>query len=227
MIVDIPGRGLLTEEESTHLLMALLEDDTEDAPWMVMGSLQFTATAKFFESLQDYAERLQLPWFVTGMTPILYLWSGVPRKRQLSPDVFVAIASDRPRTSFDVEAEGEFPAFVLEVVSPSSSDRDHINKRVAYDQLGAREYALFTPFVDRPPELVGYRRSAAGRFEPWPADDQGRLWSEVLELYLLAQGATIRAATRDGDVLPSISEFRQENERLRREIEDLRRQAKG
>ena len=241
MIVRQPGRGFLTEEESNRLFMLLLEDDLEDSPWMVLGSLQFAATAEFFQSLRTYAERQQRPWFVAGMTPILYAWPGYPRKRQLAPDVFVAFAPDRPRSSFDRELEGGFPAFVLEVISPSSSDRDQVEKRIAYDLLGAREYALFSPFADRPSTLKGYRRQESGNFEAWPADDRGRLWSDVLGLNLIARGTTIRAASREGNLLPTLSEaietrereasvlrgVEQENERLREEIEYLRSQAKS
>jgi hypothetical protein len=107
--------------------------------------------------------------------------------------------------------------------------------------LGAREYALFTPHAERPSELEGYRRTTVGHFEPWPRDEQGRLWSEVLGMYLVAQGTTIRATTREGQLLPTLSEAieareqeaasRREveavNERLRREIERLRRHAQS
>jgi Uma2 family endonuclease len=240
MVLHIPGRGPLTEEEAKNGFMLLLEDDLEDSPWMVMGSLQYAATSDFFQSLRDYAERHQPSWFVAGMTPILYRWPEYPRKRQLAPDVFVAFAPNRPRTSFDAEAEGGFPPFVLEVVSPSSTDRDEVEKRRAYDLLGVREYALFTPYADRPSRLEGYRRNAAGLFEQWPRDERGRLWSEVLGLYLVAQGTIIRAATREGRLLPTLKEavealdreaaerrgVEAENERLRREIERLQGQAK-
>jgi Uma2 family endonuclease len=193
---------------------------------MVMGSLQWAAASDFFQSLREYAERNRRPWFVAGMTPILYRWEDNPRKKQLAPDVFVAFGPDRPRSSFDLEVEGDFPPFVLEVVSPSSADRDRTEKRDASEVLGGREYALFTPEADLPSTLEGYRRGERGTFEPWPKDDHGRLWSEVLGLYLLPQGTTIRAATRDGHLLPTLSESEAENERLRREIEELRRQLK-
>jgi len=243
LTVHVPGRGLVTQEEANQLFMLLLEDDTEDAPWMVMSTLQFAAASDFFQSVRDYAERHQPSWFVTGMTPILYDWPGYPRKRQLAPDVFVAFAPNRPRSSFDSDIEG-FPAFILEVVSPSSVGRDQEDKRVAYDMLGAREYALSTPSVDHPSELAGYRRNAAGHFEPWPPDEHGRLWSEVLELYLVTQGTTVRAATREGRLLPTLKdaidlgereaaarereaaarrEAEAEIERLHQEIERLRR----
>jgi Uma2 family endonuclease len=219
MILHVPGRGPLTEEESSRLFFLLLDDDTEDAPWMVMSTLQFAAASDLFQSLRDYAERQHLIWSVAGMTPILYTWPGVPRKRQLAPDVFVAFVPDRPRSSFDVDVEGGFPPFVLEVVAPSSAERDRTEKRDAYELLGAQEYALFTPSADRPSDLAGYRRNAAGRFEPWPRDEQGRLWSEVLELYLVAQGTTIRAATRAGELLPTLREAVEARERERREAE--------
>ena len=255
MILHVPGRGLLSEEESNLLFMALLEDDTEDATWMVMGSLQWAAASDFFQSLRDYAMRHRLPWFVAGMTPILYTWPGLPGKQQLAPDVFVAFRPDGPRSSFDLEIEGDFPPFVLEVVSPSSFARDQGKKLQAYELLGVREYALFTPHADFPSALEGYRRNAAGVFEPWPRDDQGQLWSEILSLHLVARGSTLRAVSPEGQLLPTLTEaveaqereaaarqqeaaarqqeavarheVEAENERLRREIEQLRGEAKS
>jgi Uma2 family endonuclease len=79
------------------------------------------------------------------MLPILYAWPGVVAKKQLAPDVFVAFVPDHSRTSYDLDDEGQFPPFVLEVVSPSSSARDQVEKRQAYEALGAQEYARFGP----------------------------------------------------------------------------------
>ena len=137
----------------------------------------------------------------------------------------MAFVPDRARTSYDLAAEGQFPPFVLEVVSPSSVGRDQCDKRTAYALLGAREYALFTPREGRPSTLAGYRRGAEGAFDPWPCDDQGRLWSEVLGLYLVARGTLPQAVTEDGELLLSSDETEAarlraegENERLRRRL---------
>ncbi len=242
MVLEVPGHRQLTEEEANQLFFLLLGDDTEDAPWMVMGSPQYAATSDFFQTLREYSRRQRKPWFVAGMTPILYLWPGQGRKHQLAPDVFVALAPDRPRSSYDSTSEG-FPSFVLEVVSPSSEDRDRNDKSLAYELLGAREYALFTPDASGPARLEGYRRNSAGRFEPWQPDREGRLWSDVLGLFLLVQGEILRAATPDGRLLLTFDEaiaastrvqaerdrvqaerdrVQAENEELRREIERLR-----
>ena len=92
----------------------------------------------------------------------------------------MAFVPDKARTFYDQAAEGQFPPFVLEVVSPSS--------------------------VGRLSLLAGYRRGAEGAFDPWPCDDQGRLWSEVLGLYLVARGTLLQAVTEDGELLLSPEE---------------------
>ena len=202
-MVQLPVRHPpLTQEQIDDFFMLMLEDDTEDAPWMAMGDLQFWSASGFAHSLRNYARRQRLPWYVASMLPILYDWPNASRKKILSPDTFVAFVPDHPRTSFDVAAEGGvFPPFVLEVVSPSSVERDEQEKRQAYDSLGAREYALFTPREGHGSTLAGYRRDALGKFVPWLLDAQGRLWSEVLGLFLVVNGPLLQAQTPDGRLL--------------------------
>jgi len=196
----------LTKGEEDDLFLLLLADDEENASWMVMGDLQFWSASGFAHSLRAYARRRGLPWYVASMLPIEYRRPRSARLGKLAPDTFVAFVPDKARTFYDQAAEGQFPPFVLEVVSPSSVGRDQHDKRTAYALLGAREYALFTPREGRPSTLAGYRRDADGAFEPWPRDDQGRLWSEVLGLYLVARGTLLHAVTEDGELLLSPEE---------------------
>jgi len=231
-----------TEEEIDDLFMLMLEDDTEDAPWMTMGDLQFWSASGFAHSLRHHARRQRLDWYVASMLPIAYDWPNSARKKVLSPDTFVAFVPDRPRSSFDMTAEGGvFPPFVLEVVSPSSVERDQREKRHAYDVLGAREYALFTPSEQGVSALEGFRRDAAGTFIPWLPDDQGRLWSDVLGLYLVVSGTLLQAQTTEGQLLPTLEQADDARERaevgrqraeeeaaqLRRELERYRNQGSG
>lgn len=199
----------LTKEEEDDLFMLLLEDDKEDSPWMVMGDLQFWSASGFAHSLRTYAHAQGLPWFVASLLPIAYQWLDFPRKRVLSPDTFVAFAPEHSRSSYDLEVEGDFPPFVLEVVSPSSTARDQSEKREAYHLMGVQEYALFTPRDGPPSALAGYRRDDAGQFAPWLPDAQGRLWSAVLGLYLVVQGRLLHAQTPEGRLLlsPEQAEF--------------------
>lgn len=227
--------------EADDLFMLALEDDTEEAPWMSMGDLQFWSASSLAHSLRHHAQRHGLGWYVASMLPIRYYWpppprvlpSALPRKRRhkkfLSPDLLVARVPDRSRASLDADSEG-FPPFVLEVVSPSSVEHDREYKRRAYDLLGAREYVLFTPREETASELAGYRRDATGAFVDWLPDAEGRLWSEELELYLVARGALLHARTAAGEWLltPEQAEdarYQAEAEvaRLRQELERYRR----
>jgi Uma2 family endonuclease len=212
----------LTQAQEDDLFMLTLEDDTEDSPWMVMGDLQFWSASGFAHSLRTYAHRRQLPWYVASMLPVRYTWGTSKRKKQLAPDTFVAFVAEHPRTSYDVAAEGVFPAFVLEVISPSSVERDEEEKLKAYDLLGAQEYALFTPHDDRASALAGYRRDEAGRFVLWEPDEDGSLWSSVLELRLVVRDQLVQAQTADGQLLLTPEQADVENERLRRELDALK-----
>jgi hypothetical protein len=156
------------------------------------------------------------------MLPIRFIKLPSRRKQVLAPNIFVAMIPEHPRNSFDVDVEGGFPPFVLEVVSPSSTIRDFDDKFEAYEKLGAQEYAWFTPRVDAPSLLQGFRRNAAGWFEEWSLDVEGRLWSDVLGLRLIVRGMTLQAQTAEGRILRTPEEAEAEIERLRRELERYR-----
>jgi hypothetical protein len=165
---------------------------------------------------------------VASLLPIVYRRRGEKRTRQVAPDVLVAFVPQRPRDSYDLAAEGVFPAFVLEVVSSSSVARDVDAKRRLYEALGAQEYVLFAPEPGLlEPRLQGHRRGAAGRFEPWAPDAAGRLWSDVLELWLAPEGSLLRAVQADGQPLLTYEESeaaREESEAARRQAEAAREQ---
>ncbi len=234
----------LTEEQVRHHFMLTLEDDSEEQPWMTMSDLQFWSASSLAHSLRIYARQQRLPWYVASMLPICYPWPGATARKQWSPDVFVAFVPDHPRTSYDLEVEGSFPPFVLEVVSPASSASDLNDKRNAYEVLGAREYVLFTPRENGASELTGFRRGPDGRFEPWALDESGRFWSAVLGLFLVSVGQILQAETAEGrrlltpEQLANAETLRQhealarqkaeaEVQRIREELERLRRESAG
>src|SRR5215831_7399379 len=107
-----PGAGQRVTKEADDVLFWLsLADDTEDAPWMVMGDLQFRSASTLFHSLSNYAREQRLPWYVASMLPIQYGKLPSCRKQTFAPDLIVALVPDHPRTSFDVNSEGGFPPF--------------------------------------------------------------------------------------------------------------------
>src|SRR5437660_173355 len=78
------------------LVVPIVEDDTEEAPWMVMGDTQFWATTHLATSLHHYAQVHGRPWYVASLLPIVYRRRGERRTRQVAPDVLVAFVPQRP-----------------------------------------------------------------------------------------------------------------------------------
>jgi len=235
-----PPRLPVPTPEDDAFMRALADDtdDTEESPWLMVGELQAWSTSSFAYALRIYAGNTGRPWYVASMLPIVYPWplpvhlrtfepdaedAAAAEGRKLAPDTMVAFDVDEAeaRTSFSLVREGRFPPFVLEVVSPTSKERDEVDKRRAYDLLGAEEYAVFTPQRGRPSTLTGWRRGESGRFEAWAADEQGALWSTVLELFLVVRGERVMARTAEGvDLLTP-----EESDRERRRAEEERQRA--
>jgi Uma2 family endonuclease len=132
------------------------------------------------------------------------------------------------RRSYRVWEEGKAPDFVVEVTSELTREEDQGTKRAIYqDVLRVSEYFLFDPFEEYlHPRLQGFRLAKGGYRPIRPV--KGRLPSKVLGLHLEPSGDILRlykpAAAR---WLPTPPEHREEIERLRREVEELRRRRAG
>ena len=94
---------------------------------------------------------------------LIYYEQGNPRV-SIAPDVFVVFGvEDRRRLNYKLWEEGQAPAFVLEVASPSTWRDDVGWKRPVYARLGVREYWQYDPAGDLLPErLQGERLTPAG-----------------------------------------------------------------
>jgi hypothetical protein len=191
----------LTKEEKFVLFLLTLLDDVIELAWSFGGDLQFWVASGFAHSVRNFAREQHRPWYVACMLPIRYLDEPILSRLLLAPDTLVALAPDRVRGVFEAAAEGMFPQFVLEVVSAASEDEDRHMKSRAYALLGAQEYVLFTPRDSLPSALGGFRRDATGAFVPWQPDAEGRLWSAVLGLFLVARGPLLQAQTAEGRLL--------------------------
>jgi Uma2 family endonuclease len=180
---------------------------------------------------------------------LLYYIPGNKRKH-LAPDVFVVKGvAKRRRDNYLLWQEGKGPDFVIELTSSSTRKEDIDKKFKLYrDILKVREYFLFDPYGDYlDPPLQGYRLHK-GAYRPI-RPVRGRLPSKVLDLHLEQHGSNLKLydpATAQWLLAPNEKaeqealarqqaeqEREQETlarrqaeaevERLRREIEALRR----
>jgi Uma2 family endonuclease len=181
---------------------------------------------RLIETLKDYyaaQERV----YVSGN--LLLFYERGNRRRHVAPDVFVV--KDVPkhdRPNYLTWDEGKGPDVVLELTSSSTRDEDVEGKYLLYQNtLRVPEYFLFDPLGDYlDPPLRGYRLRR-GKYAPIRAI-KGRLPSQVLSLHLERHGRDLRLyhlATEEWLPTPQerLAMAQAEVERLRREVEALRR----
>ena len=112
------------------------------------------ALARHFKSRRDV--------YVSGDL-LIYYQEGDPRL-SVAPDVFVVFGvAKRERPNYKLWEEGQAPAFVLEVASPSTWRDDLGRKRSLYARLGVREYWQYDPAGEHlPARLQGERLTPSG-----------------------------------------------------------------
>ena len=150
------------------------------------------------------------------------------RNRHVSPDVFVVrdVPKEPLRRNYLVWREGRSLDFVIEFTSESTREEDLTTKRALYqDILRVSECFLFDPLKEYlHPRLQGFLL-AKGAYRPI-RPVKGRLPSKVLGLHLEPSGDLLRLYDPTGGRwLPTPPEQREEIERLRRELEELRRRS--
>jgi Uma2 family endonuclease len=170
---------------------------------------------------------------------LLMFYERGNKRRHLSPDVFVARGVPRRvRENYLIWEEGKGPDLVFEVTSKSTRMEDKVPKRAIYrDVMKVLEYVQFDPLREDPVPLQGFRL-VDGEYRPIEPVD-GRLPSVVTGLHFEDAGRTLRLYSPTlGRWLPTPAEriteaearariAEAETERLRREIEEMRRQARS
>jgi Uma2 family endonuclease len=187
--------------------------------------------------------------------PDVYVWGNLllfyeegNRRKHVAPDVFMVrgIPKLPPRDYYLLWKEGKAPDVVIEITSKTTQEEDQEKKLILYrDVLKVPEYFQFDPTEDYlKPSMQGHRL-VKGQYRPI-ALVEGRLPSAVLELHLERRGTELRLhdpatgrclltppeqAAEAKAALQREAEARQqveaENERLRRELETLRRGQSG
>ena len=121
-----------------------------------------------------------------------------PRRKDLkasvAPDVFVAFgAGTHARLSYKLWEGEPVPAFVLEILSGTTADKDLGEKRDKYADMGVEEFWVFDPFGDRVPGQVAGYRLHDRRYRPIAPVPVKRIYpSDVLGLEFRAEGGQLR-----------------------------------
>ena len=122
-----------------------------------------------------------------------------------SPDFFLIKNTEKhPRYSWVAWAEdGRYPDLIIELLSPSTATVDRTETKILYQNLlRIPEYFWFNP---EDLEFNGF--CLRGReYQAIIANEFGRLWSKVLELYLGIHDGKLRYFTPDGQLVPTPEE---------------------
>lgn len=177
--------------------------------------------ARYLENLLSWLYRLQ-GWYVTGNVYILQ-----KDDNPIAPDIFMCkiALSDTERAkveSWDLrQANRPAPAIVFEIASEATWEKDLGEKVNRYRAMGVEEYFTYDPsdpqvWSDKTTRLKGWRYEANKPPQAVLPDEQGRLWSNVLQRWLVADGSFLRFYDLNGQIEATPEEVA-EAERLTKE----------
>jgi Uma2 family endonuclease len=176
----VPEPVILTEAQIAAIRAGLRETDGVplDSPWHRMNmNLLIDVLVWHRRGRKDY--------YVGGDMFIYY--ERVPSRKGSSfrgPDFFVVEGVDGSRERkfwWVVDENDRLPDVIVELLSPTTEKEDKTTKKDIYEQVfRTAEYFWYNPDTK---ELAGWRL-VNGKYESIGPDENGRLWSEQLGLWL-------------------------------------------
>jgi Uma2 family endonuclease len=153
----------------------------------------------------EWAWRDRTDFFAAGNLTVYYS----PRQRKSEdfrgPDFFVVLGTNRePRKSWVVwEEGGKYPDLVVEVLSDSTADIDRNLKKEIYQNIWRTpNYFWFDPDSL---EFQGFHL-VDGLYYPLEPDQNGRLWSQPLGLFLGLHETKLRFFSAAGELVTTPTE---------------------
>jgi Uma2 family endonuclease len=140
-------------------------------------SLLIEVVRYFFRARRDF--------FAGGNMFLYFSEEQIRNKDYRGPDFFFTwgVQRDKPRRYYAVWQEGgKYPDVIIELLSPTTANEDRTTKKTLYEKVfSTREYFLYDPDTR---QLEGYRLHGTNGYESIEREQDGRMWSRTLELYL-------------------------------------------
>jgi Uma2 family endonuclease len=124
------------------------------------------------------------------------IW-GIDGLKEPAPDIAVVQNikhKGASRSSFDVVKEGTRPCLVVEIMSEGYPG-DDTEKVKIYERAGVTEYIIINPHSTAPTpfyEMLGYRLSSKGKYQPIEHDKLGRLLSQTTQIWFSIEEERLR-----------------------------------
>ncbi|MEG4800587.1 Uma2 family endonuclease [Microcoleus sp. ARI1-B5] len=210
---------VFTAQELARLMpdASQLESDEPE----LESSLHYIQLALLVACL-EWQWRERNDFFVGANLTVYYSQQQLRNRDFRGPDFFVITNTEkRPRRSWVIwEEDGRYPDIIIELLSSSTARVDRNEKKILYqNRFRTPEYFWFDP---EDFELAGFRLIGQ-EYQAILPNEFGRLWSEVLKLYLGIHDGKLRYFTPDGELVATPEEAAlQAQERAERLANQLR-----
>ncbi|MCY7382437.1 MAG: Uma2 family endonuclease [Microcoleus sp.] len=193
---------VFTAQEMARLMpdASQLESDEPE----MESSLHYIQLALLVACL-EWQWRGRNDFFIGANLTVYYSQQQLRNRDFRGPDFFlIASTEKRPRRSWVVwEEDGKYPDIIIELLSSSTARVDRNAKKILYqNRFRTPEYFWFDP---EDLEFSGFRLIGQ-EYQAIVANEFGRLWSEVLELYLGIHDRKLRYFTPDGELVATPEE---------------------
>lgn len=167
-------------------------------------------------------------FFASGNLTIYFSPKQIKSQDFRGPDFFVVLGTEkRSRKSWVVwEEDGKYPNVIVEILSDSTAETDRETKKEIYQNtFRTPEYFWFNPDTL---EFAGFLL-VGGVYEPMEPNQEGRLWSRQLGLYLGIEDTKLRFFTSDGELVPTPEEAakqaQQQVQQVQQQVQQVQRRA--
>ena len=153
----------------------------------------------------DWLWRDRQDFFAAGNLTIYYSPQQKKSEKFRGPDFFVVLGTERkPRKSWVVwEEEGKYPNIIIEILSPKTAKSDRgLKKQIYQDTFRTADYFWFDPDTL---EFQGFQL-IQGQYQELQPNQEGRLWSQQLGLYLGIHNSQLRFFTNLGELVLTTEE---------------------
>ncbi|MDB9522410.1 Uma2 family endonuclease [Dolichospermum circinale CS-1225] len=177
----------------------LLSDEPE-----MESSLHYMQLLILVTSL-EWLWRDQNDFFIGADLTIYFSRQQLKNREFRGPDFFLVKNTEKvPRTSWVVwEEDGRYPDLIIELLSNSTAKIDRNLKKALYEtRFRTPEYFWFSPETL---EFTGLRL-IGNQYQEIVPNEQGLVWSEVLDLYLGVANGQLRYFTATGELVPTPEE---------------------
>jgi Uma2 family endonuclease len=132
-----------------------------------------------------YHWRDRTDYYVGGNMFIYFSEQQIRNQDYRGPDFYIVkdVDGTKERKAWVVwEEEGRYPDLIIELLSETTTDHDKTVKKRLYERtFRTLEYYCYDVATQ---EFTGWRLDITGRYETITPNSEGRLWSEVLQLWL-------------------------------------------